>query len=137
MDILTPIQRSNCMQRIKSKNTKPELIVRSMCHRLGYRFRLGRKDLPGTPDLVFPRLKLCLFVHGCFWHRHEGCKYAYSPKTRVDFWESKFARNVIRDNKVMNALKASGWNTGVVWECETKNAAFLEKKLIEILRFHS
>lgn len=135
MDILTPVQRSNCMRRIKSKNTKPELIVRSMCHRLGYRFRLGRKDLPGTPDLVFPRLKLCLFVHGCFWHRHEGCKYAYSPKTRVDFWESKFARNVIRDNKVMNALKASGWNTEVVWECETKNAAFLEKKIIEILRF--
>ena len=134
MDILTPVQRSNCMRRIKSKNTKPELIVRSMCHRLGYRFRLGRIDLPGTPDLVFPRLKLCLFVHGCFWHRHEGCKYAYSPKTRVDFWEDKFARNVIRDNKVMNALKDSGWNTGIVWECETKNAAIKKKKLIEMLQ---
>ena len=133
MDILTPIQRSACMRRIKSKNTKPELVVRSACHRLGFRFRLGRRDLAGSPDLVFPRLKLCLFVHGCFWHRHEGCKYAYTPKSNIEFWERKFSLNVMRDKRVSASLASAGWNVAIVWECETKNIVLLEGKLLKVL----
>lgn len=92
MDVLTVEQRRKCMRNIKSKDTKPELSVRSLCHSLGYRFRLGRRDLPGSPDIVFPRYRLCIFVHGCFWHRHKACKYAYMPKSNVDKWLLKFQK---------------------------------------------
>lgn len=117
------------MSRIRSRDTKPELIVRRLLHRMGYRFRLHRKDLPGSPDIVLPKYKTVIFVHGCFWHRHEGCRYAYNPKSRVDFWQKKFLQNVERDRKVRHELIELGWRVLVVWECETKDAGLLAEKL--------
>lgn len=114
-----PAARSALMARVRGANTKPELAVRRAAHALGYRFRLHRRDLPGTPDLVFPRLKVAMFVHGCFWHRHEGCQRATMPKTRVEFWSAKFDANVRRDERVAAELRALGWRCETVWECET------------------
>jgi DNA mismatch endonuclease (patch repair protein) len=108
------------MSRVKSKNTSPEMRVRREAHALGLRFRLHRGDLPGKPDIVFPRLRTALFVHGCFWHRHPGCPKASSPKTSADFWHRKFAANVDRDARVARELEALGWTVVTVWECETK-----------------
>lgn len=118
MDTLTPKRRSWNMSRIKSKDTTPERIVRSFLHRNGFRFRLHVKDLPGTPDIVLPKYKTAIEVRGCYWHRHEGCKYAYMPKTRAEFWQRKFAENVERDRKTEQALKKLGWRVIVIWECE-------------------
>lgn len=120
------------MSRIQNRDTKPELIVRSLLHRKGYRFRLHRKDLPGKPDIVLPCFNTILFVHGCFWHRHEGCRFAYNPKTRVDFWQNKFNQNIKRDQKVQNELLNLGWQVYVIWECETKNPHALEKIIEQI-----
>lgn len=117
------------MSRIKGKDTKPELRVRSFLHRLGYRFRLHRKDLPGKPDIVLPKHKTIIFVHGCFWHRHKDCKYAYNPKSRVKFWEEKFEGNVKRDKVKIQQLKDKGWKVIVVWECQTKNSSDLQSAL--------
>ena len=121
-------QRSRNMAAIKSKNTKPEIAVRKMLHALGYRFRLHRKDLPGSPDIVLPKYKTVIFVHGCFWHRHENCKYASTPKTRKEFWENKFNENMKRDKNNFKELKKLNWNLLVIWECETKNINLLIKK---------
>ncbi|MCP4105110.1 MAG: DNA mismatch endonuclease Vsr [Desulfobacteraceae bacterium] len=99
MDTVSEERRSWNMSRIKGKDTRPELIVRSTLHRMGYRFRIHRNDLPGKPDIVLPKYKLIIFVHGCFWHRHKDCKYSYTPKSQVDFWKSKFEENVERDEK--------------------------------------
>ena len=129
MDSLSPGHRSWNMSRIKNRDTKPELIVRSLLHRRGYRFRLHRKDLPGSPDIVLPKYKTVIFVHGCFWHRHKGCRYAYNPKSRVDFWQDKFKKNVQRDRKVQAVLIQLGWQVHVIWECETKKTEVLEKIL--------
>ena len=123
------MSRSANMARIKSKDTKPELAVRKALHKLGYRFRLHRRDLPGKPDVVLPRYRTVLLVHGCFWHRHPGCRFAYMPKSRVDFWRAKFDRNVARDNEVQAALRDLGWTVRVVWECETEDAGGLEDVL--------
>lgn len=120
------------MSRIQNRDTKPELIVRSLLHRKGYRFRLHRKDLPGKPDIVLPCFNTILFVHGCFWHRHEGCRFAYNPKTRVDFWQNKFNQNIKRDQKVQNELLNLGWQVYVIWECETKKPHALEKIIEQI-----
>lgn len=128
-DLLSPEQRSNLMSRIRGKNTKPEMIVRSWLHKHGFRFRLHRKDLPGKPDIVLPKYKTVIFVHGCFWHRHEGCKRATTPKTRTGYWEEKFRKNRDRDLSKSDALNALGWKVLVVWECETKNRATLESVL--------
>jgi DNA mismatch endonuclease (patch repair protein) len=117
------------MSRIRGANTKPEIRVRSMLHQMGYRFRLHRKDLPGKPDIVLPKYETVVFVHGCFWHRHPKCRFAYTPKTRVEFWTKKFARNVERHAEVEAELTASGWRVVVVWECETKS----EDSLYEVL----
>lgn len=117
------------MAQVKGKNTKPELLVRQALHRLGYRFRLHRRDLPGRPDIVLPRYKTVIFVHGCFWHRHLGCTKASTPKTRVDFWQDKFETNVARDRRNVHALRANGWQVVVVWECETKNVTALADRL--------
>jgi DNA mismatch endonuclease, patch repair protein len=117
------------MSRIRGANTKPEIRVRSMLHQMGYRFRLHRKDLPGKPDIVLPKYETVIFVHGCFWHRHPNCPFAYTPKSRVDFWKKKFARNVERHVEVEAELAAHGWRVVVVWECETKD----EEKLYELL----
>jgi DNA mismatch endonuclease (patch repair protein) len=121
------------MSKIKGKNTKPEMIVRSACHELGLRYRLHRKDLPGTPDLVFPKYRLCLFVHGCFWHRHPGCKYAYTPKSRLDFWLPKLAKNVERDINAQRALEVSGWRVSIIWECQTKNTDTLRTEIQKMI----
>jgi len=120
------------MSRIRGKDTKPEIIVRSLLHRRGYRFRIHKKDLPGKPDIVLPKYKTVIFVHGCFWHRHEGCKYAYKPKSRVDFWNAKFDETVIRDKRNRKQLKATGWNVEIIWECETKDMDKLKKILNKI-----
>lgn len=121
------------MSRIRSKDTKPELKVRSVLHKLGYRFRLHKKDLPGRPDIVLPKYKTVIFVHGCFWHRHEGCRFAYNPKSRMDFWRKKFEENQRRDKKNSAQLKELGWKVAVIWECETQNSKKLNLTLIEIL----
>ena len=118
-------QRSRNMSAIKSKNTKPEIAVRKVLHSMGYRFRLHSKDLPGSPDIVLPKYKTVIFVHGCFWHRHENCKYATTPKTREEFWESKFKENVIRDKSHQKKLSAIGWKIIIVWECEIKDKNLL------------
>ena len=117
-------QRSRNMSAIKSKNTKPEIAVRKLLHSMGYRFRLHRKDLPGSPDIVLPKYKTVIFVHGCFWHRHQNCKYASNPKTRREFWEKKFKENIERDKKTQEKLKNLGWKTKIVWECEIKDKDF-------------
>ena len=118
-------QRSRNMSAIKSKNTKPEIKVRKILHSMGYRFRLHVKDLPGSPDIVLPKYKTVIFVHGCFWHRHENCKYATTPKTRKEFWVSKFKENVIRDKSHQKKLSAIGWKIIIVWECEIKDKNLL------------
>ena len=125
MDKLSPERRSANMSRIKSTDTKPEMLVRRTAHRLGYRFRLHRKDLPGKPDLVFVSRKAIVEVHGCFWHRHPGCRRASLPATRPDYWQAKFDRNVSRDAARKAELEATGWRVLVVWECSTTNEAHL------------
>ena len=128
-DTVTPEHRSKIMSMIKGKNTKPEMIVRSVCHQMGLRYRLHRKDLPGKPDLVFPKHRLCIFVHGCFWHRHPDCKYAYTPKSRLDFWLPKLMKNVERDLNAQQALLNLGWKAIIIWECHTKNREFLRAEI--------
>ena len=125
-DIVDKRRRSELMAGIRGRDTAPERAVRRVAHRMGLRFRLHRKDLPGCPDLVFPRHCLAVFVHGCFWHRHQGCKYAYTPKSRVAFWTEKFAANVARDQRQDAALRALGWRTHVIWECETRDETAVE-----------
>ena len=127
MDRISGEHRSWNMSRIKSGNTKPEIIVRSLLHKLGYRFRLHRKDLPGKPDIVLPRYKSVIFVHGCFWHRHKGCKNATSPKTKIIFWREKFKANVERDRKVQKELNSMGWSIQIIWECETSDIGSVTK----------
>ena len=117
-------QRSRNMSAIKSKNTKPEIAVRKLLHSMGYRFRLHRKDLPGSPDIVLPKYKTVIFVHGCFWHRHKNCMYASTPKTRQEFWEAKFRENINRDKLNQENLSSKGWKIIVVWECEIKDKDF-------------
>ena len=119
VDSVTRQRRSEIMGRVKGKDTTPELAIRSMVHRMGYRFRLHRRDLPGCPDLVFPSRRKVIFVHGCFWHRHPGCPMARIPKTRVEYWTSKLEANAVRDARHLEALKAKRWRALVIWECET------------------
>jgi len=133
-DSLTPAKRSWNMSRIQGKNTKPELIVRSYLHRLGYRFRLHRKGLPGKPDIILPKHNLVIFVHGCYWHRHKNCKLAYTPKSNQEFWLKKFSDNVQNDVKVKKQLHKLGWRLAVIWECETENMKKLERKLHQIFK---
>lgn len=132
-DRLSSDARSKLMGRIKGKNTRPEIIVRRVAHALGYRFRLHRRDLPGKPDLVFPRSKKVIFVHGCFWHRHD-CPRGTMPQTNTEFWEAKFRRNVERDEAALRALIDEGWSPLVVWECETRDRDQLERTLTQFLR---
>lgn len=131
-DIISREHRSLLMGKIQGQNTKPELAVRSICHAMGLRYRLHRRDLPGSPDLVFPKYRLCLFVHGCFWHRHTNCKYAYTPKTNLDFWLPKLQRNVERDRETSEALRELGWQVAIIWECETKHPDLLAAKITSI-----
>ncbi len=121
MDTVDTATRSKMMSAIRGKDTKPEMVVRRFLHGRGYRYRIHRKDLAGKPDIVIPRLKACVFVHGCFWHRHPGCPYSTIPKTRPEFWNEKFQKNVARDLANIDALEASGWTVLIVWECQLKN----------------
>ena len=125
-------QRSRNMSAIKSKNTKPEIAVRKVLHSMGYRFRLHGKDLPGSPDIVLPKYRTVIFVHGCFWHRHKDCKYATTPKTREEFWNNKFRSNVERDLEIQEKIKNLNWRSVVIWECEIKDIENLRGKIIDI-----
>lgn len=117
------------MRRIRKIDTRPELIVRKLAHALGFRFRLHRRDLPGTPDLVFPRLRKAILVHGCFWHQHEGCRLARLPKSRLDYWLPKLRRNQERDEAARAQLSERGWDALVVWECEVADEAAVRERI--------
>jgi DNA mismatch endonuclease (patch repair protein) len=121
------------MALVKGKNTKPELLVRALLHRLGYRFRIHRKDLPGRPDIVLPKYKTVLFVHGCFWHQHRGCKKATLPTQNAEFWADKLSKNALRDSKIERQLNDLGWRTIVLWTCELKDIDLLARKLRELI----
>lgn len=133
MDRLSRGHRSWNMSRIKSRDTSPELKVRSVLHSSGYRFRLHRKDLPGKPDIVLPKYRTVIFVHGCFWHRHLDCKYAYTPKSNIEFWEKKFTANIQRDLRSKRLLQEQGWTVIVVWECQVNNQEILGSYLTNSL----
>jgi len=120
------------MSRIRPKDTGPELVVRSTLHSMGYRFRLHVKRLPGKPDIVLTKHRTVIFVHGCFWHRHEGCGYAYTPKSRQEFWAEKFRRNVERHQRVTEELRQLGWKVLVIWECEVSSAEALRPRLLSL-----
>jgi DNA mismatch endonuclease, patch repair protein len=132
VDNRTVDSRSALMARVRQKNTSPEMIVRRLLHRMGYRFRLHQKDLPGRPDIVLPRHKKVIFVHGCFWHRHD-CKKATMPKTNQEFWKNKFQTNIDRDTKVLRSIKERGWETLIIWECEARDGDQLELRLLKFL----
>ncbi len=137
MDTITPERRTWNMSRIRAKNTKPELRVRSLLHRMGFRFRLHRRDLPGNPDIVLPKHRTAILVNGCFWHRHQGCRFAYTPKSNQEFWQSKFEKNVERDLLKDEQLRQLGWQVTTVWECETKDLFDLRKRLQAEVSFRS
>lgn len=128
-DVFTPEQRSAVMRKVKGRDTSPELKVRKLLTRLGVRYRLNRKDLPGKPDIVMAGRRAAIFVHGCFWHGHDCARGARMPKANADYWRGKIARNRARDAKVQAELEAAGWRAVVVWECELKDAAALERRL--------
>ena len=127
MDRISPEKRSWNMSRIRSNDTTPELMVRSFLFRHGFRFRLHVKNLPGHPDIVLPKYRTVVEIRGCFWHRHSGCKYAYTPKTRTDFWQKKFEENVKRDTRNERLLSNAGYNVLIIWECEVNNGSFKQK----------
>ncbi len=127
------MRRSENMRRIRSRDTKPELMVRSLVHRMGYRFRLHRKDLPGCPDLVFPSRRKVIFVHGCFWHQHGRCIDGRLPHSRTSYWIPKLLRNKRRDKLSRDQLRRSGWRSLVVWDCQTANGEKLQKRLVRFL----
>lgn len=129
MDRMTPEQRSRNMSRIRNGNTRPERLTRSLLHRMGYRFRLHRKDLPGRPDIVLPKHRTVVLVHGCYWHRHSGCHLAYTPKSNLEFWQAKFRDNTVRDARQRQDLLALGWRVITVWECETRAPDTLAERL--------
>lgn len=127
------LSRSEIMKQVGKKNTAPEMAVRRTLHAMGYRFRLHKKDLPGCPDVVLPKYRLCIFVHGCFWHRHAGCRLTTTPATNREFWLRKFEANVIRDARVSRQLGSLGWDVVVVWECETRGLDTLRQRLDVVL----
>jgi DNA mismatch endonuclease (patch repair protein) len=129
MDNVDAATRSRMMSRIRGKDTKPEIRVRQVAHALGYRFRLHRRDLPGTPDLVFPGRRKVVFVHGCYWHRHAGCRYAYVPKSNTEFWDAKFLGNVARDESALDSLRRQGWDPLIIWECESADSHTVAARL--------
>lgn len=126
-DVVDPETRSRMMRGIKAKDTGPELAVRKYLHSTGLRFRLHDKLLPGCPDIVLPKFKTVVFVHGCFWHRHNACPYATSPATRPDFWSKKFSRNVQRDSDNQQALRLAGWDVWTIWECQSRDPLELDQ----------
>ena len=129
----TDAARSALMRKVRRRDTGPEMIVRRLLHRAGYRFRLHAGDLPGRPDVVFRGRRKVIFVHGCFWHRHDGCKRTTTPKTRREFWADKFAANRKRDAAAVSRLKRTGWEVAIVWECETEDGDRLKDRLVAFL----
>lgn len=129
MDRLSKELRSWNMSRIRCRDTRPERVVRSLLHGMGFRFRLCRADLPGKPDITLPKWRAVVLVHGCFWHRHRGCRFAYTPKSRIRFWNRKFQQNVVRDRLALRRLRLLGWRVLVVWECQTRFPDGLARRL--------
>jgi DNA mismatch endonuclease, patch repair protein len=138
-DVHEPEVRSYNMSRIKGKNTKPEMLVRKFLFSKGFRYRLHDKKLPGRPDLVLPKYKTVIFVHGCFWHGHKNCKYYVTPKTRTQWWNKKIEENIIRDIKLERRIKIDGWKVIVIWECDLKPKKIVESliKLLNHLKFYN
>ncbi len=132
-DKVSPEQRSRNMSRVKGRDTKPEKIIRSLLYSMGYRFRLHRRDLPGKPDIVLPKHKKAVFIHGCFWHGHEGCPRAARPTTNTEFWNKKIDSNIKRDAAAQKELPALGWAYLIVWQCEMRDHAALENRLRSFL----
>ena len=130
-DVHTPETRSYNMSRIRGKDTKPELAVRKFLFSQGFRYRKNVKKMPGTPDIVLPKYRTCIFVNGCFWHQHDGCRYFVWPKSNAEFWREKIEKNVARDQKNYDLLRTEGWNVIVVWECEIKHD--FESKMNELV----
>ncbi len=133
MDIFSKDERSRMMSKVRGANTKPERLLRSALHKLGFRFRIQRKDLPGKPDIVLPKYKAVILVHGCFWHQHPGCKLAAMPQTNVDFWKTKLEGNAVRDRLTKEKLEALGWRVIIVWGCEVKGLIKNPEKLAEMV----
>lgn len=133
-DVFSTAQRSRVMAKVRGQDTAPERIVRSLIHRMGYRFRLCVKDLPGKPDIVLPRHRKVILVHGCFWHQHPGCPHAQRPASNTEYWNKKLDCNVARDRKNLDQLVNLGWSVLIVWECELKDISKLQAKLADFLR---
>jgi DNA mismatch endonuclease, patch repair protein len=133
MDVFSREKRSQIMSRVSGKNTKPELLIRSLLHHMGYRFRLHRKDLPGKPDIALPKHKKVIFVHGCFWHGHIDCRRSMRPVTNKKFWHEKLEKNIERDKLNLKILEGLGWNVLVVWGCEVNDMLYLKDKLLLFL----
>jgi DNA mismatch endonuclease, patch repair protein len=127
VDIVDRVTRSRMMSGIRNRNTRPEVMVRKFLHKEGLRFRIHVSDLPGRPDIVLPKYRAALFVHGCFWHRHKNCKFCYMPKSRRAFWENKFRLNVERDRRNVQQIRKAGWRAFIVWGCEAANQERLER----------
>lgn len=134
VDVLTGEQRARCMSRIKGRDTKPEMVLRSFLHAEGLRYRLHRKDLPGKPDLVFKQYGCVIFVHGCFWHRHVGCQFTTTPSSNKEFWSEKLSKNAERDKRQIADLIQAGWRVIVVWECGLRNASKMPTWLVDEIR---
>ncbi len=134
LDRISKQHRSWNMSRIRGRDTEPERLVRSALHRAGFRFRLYKDNLPGRPDVVLPKYMTVIFVHGCFWHRHQGCQFSYNPKTRITFWKAKFRANEMRDLKVRRILRRMGWRVVVFWECETRSKTVLLSRIRRLTR---
>jgi len=132
-DVFSEEKRSWIMSRVKGRDTRPELAVRSLLHHHGFRFRLHRKDLPGCPDIVLPRHRKIVFVHGCFWHGHKKCRRSSRPTTNTEFWNAKIDANISRDKKAIGRLRRTGWSVLVVWECELRDPQKLERRLLRFL----
>lgn len=132
-DVYSPEKRSEIMGRIKGSDTKPERVVRSLVHRMGFRFRLHVSQLPGRPDIVLPRHRKIIFVHGCFWHQHPGCPRAKLPQTRNEWWKSKLTRNYERDAEIQKNLRKQGWKVLVIWQCQLRDMCMLETKTHKFL----
>ncbi|MBN1186111.1 MAG: DNA mismatch endonuclease Vsr [Bacteroidales bacterium] len=134
MDVFSKEKRSRIMAQVKGKNTRPEMVVRSTLHKMGYRFRLYRKDLPGKPDITLPKHNKVIFVHGCFWHGHEGCPRSKRPATNIKFWNEKLDKNIKRDKNNIKALRKLGWKPLIIWTCEIKDTTVLKKKFEKFLK---
>ncbi|WP_367254363.1 very short patch repair endonuclease [Pseudomonas sp. stari2] len=134
MDVVDSVKRSQMMSGIKGKNTKPEISIRRYLHAAGFRFRLHKKSMVGCPDLTLNKYRLVIFVHGCFWHRHEGCAYKTMPSSRIKFWEEKFSKNVERDKRQIDELLHSGWRVLIVWECGVKHSLVDFESLLNLIK---